>query len=438
MSRYTASNADIRDQFSYLEALSSRGIRTDLSSVREALSLLDHPERKVPTVIVGGTNGKGSTVAMIGGIIRHAEYSVGCYYSPHIIDVSERINYNGRSITPAEMADLIGRVRREIEGRVELTYFEFLTVSAYCWFSEKKADLSVMEVGMGGRFDATNVADPLASVITTVSLDHTQYLGDSEEAIALEKVQIVPPGGILISGRVKKRVETVLRDYVREVEARVMFLGKDFRGIGKAEKGPEGTNVMQYIGPSIQFNDIHLSFAGRHQVDNAAVALAVIELLGKKGFSISERAVREGIESTRLPGRIQRVSESPEVIVDVAHNPAGAKALADHIGTLPKKRTALVVGMMADKDIAGFLKMFDAQADMLVLASPHVERAASIQTLNKAVDSPEKRVRASRSVGDAVDWAEKAVGSDGRVVITGSFYTVQEAMERIGQAQETH
>jgi dihydrofolate synthase / folylpolyglutamate synthase len=431
MSRYTASDTDIAGQLSYLEELTGRGIRADLSSTRTALSLLGHPERKVRTVIVGGTNGKGSTVAMIGSIIRHAEYSVGCYYSPHILDVRERIDFNGRPISPADMACLINRVRGKIAGHVELTYFEFLTVSAYVWFAEKKADLSVMEVGMGGRFDATNVADPLVSVITTVALDHTQYLGDTEEAIAIEKVQIVPREGILVAGKVSGAVAKVLQDHAREKNADVILLGRDFKAVRNTGTDAGAANSMRYRGLSVRFDDMYLPLAGRHQIDNAAVALAVVELLGQKGFSIPARAVRQGIASVNLSGRIQRISDVPEVIVDVAHNPAGARVLADYIRALPKKKTALVVGMMADKDIGGFIRKINRIADMLVFTQPRVERAASIQMLAAALGSPGRQLRMIQSVGEAVDWARSAVGMEGRVVITGSFYTVQEAMEQI-------
>jgi dihydrofolate synthase / folylpolyglutamate synthase len=431
MSRYTASDTDIAGQLSYLEELTGRGIRADLSSTRTALSLLGHPERKIRTVIVGGTNGKGSTVAMIGSIIRHAEYSVGCYYSPHILDVRERIVFNGRPISPADMACLINRVRGKIAGYVELTYFEFLTVSAYVWFAEKKADLCVMEVGMGGRFDATNVADPLISVITTVALDHTRYLGDTEEAIAIEKVQIVPRDGILVAGKVSGVVTKILQDHAREKNADVILLGRDFKAVRIKGTDAGYANNMRYRGLSVRFDDMYLPLAGRHQIDNAAVALAVVELLGQKGFSIPERAVRQGIASVHLSGRIQRISDVPEVIVDVAHNPAGARVLADYIRALPKKKTAFVVGMMADKDIGGFIKRINGVADLLVLTQPRVERAASIQTLAGVLGSPGRQLHMIQSVGEAVDWARSSVGKEGRVVITGSFYTVQEAMERI-------
>jgi dihydrofolate synthase/folylpolyglutamate synthase len=428
MSDHKPSNQYIADQFSYLEGLTVRGIRSDLSVMREALTLLDHPEDKVRTVIVGGTNGKGSTAAMIGGIVRHAEYSVGCYFSPHILDVRERIVFNGRLISIRDMAELIGYVRSKTERLIDLTYFEFLTLSAYFLFSEKKADLGVMEVGMGGRFDATNVTEPLVSVITTVSLDHTRYLGNSRKKIAVEKVQIVPEGGVLVAGRVDSGVKGVLREHVRERGGDAFFLDEDFSGTVKAGGGPRDVVTMDYQGIAADYDDILVPVAGSHQADNAAVALAVIEILGKKEFSVSETAVRRGIASVRLPGRMERIGTDPEVIVDVAHNPAGARALACYIQSLPKKKTAVVVGIMGDKDIRGFLEELVETADVMILAPPHVQRAASLHALEEAAESLERPVRVSESISGAVAVGKEAAGIDGRVVITGSFYTVQEAM----------
>ncbi len=431
MTAHTPSGSYDDEQFSYLERLTARGIRSDLSVMRQALSLLNHPERKVRTVIVGGTNGKGSVTAMIGNIIRHAEYSVGCYYSPHIMNVRERIVLDDRVISVHEMADLIGYVRGKTERRLELTYFEFLTLSAYVWFAEKKADLGVMEVGMGGRFDATNVTEPIVSVITTVSLDHTTYLGNSREAIAVEKVQIVPEGGILVAGRVDDNVRHVLRDHAEEKGAEAYFLDDDFHGIVTAGKVPTGITIMRYRGITTEYDDIHLRVAGRHQVDNAAVALAAVEILERNGFSISDNAVRQGIASVRLPGRMERIADGPEMIVDVAHNPAGAHALAEYIRSLSKKKTAFVVGMMGDKDIEGFLRELEGAADVLVLAPPHVARAASLQMLREAAIFFGKPVPVNESIAEAIVTAKSAVGVEGRVVIAGSFYTVQEAMREI-------
>jgi len=396
--------------------------------MRKALRLVNNPEQETPTVIVGGTNGKGSTTAMIGSIIRHAEYSVGCYYSPHISDVRERIELNGEMISKNDMARLIGYVREKTDRLVDLTYFEFLTLSAYCWFAEKKAALGVIEVGMGGRFDATNVTNALVSVITTVSLDHTGYLGNTTEKIAGEKALIVPEGGSLVAGRVDAGVKRVLKNHARRMHAEAFFLDEDFRGIEITGEESGDAVFIDYRGMAAEYNDIRVPIVGSHHVDNAAVAMAVTEILGRRTFSVSEQAVRQGLGKVRIPGRIERIAADPEVIVDVAHNPAGARVLADYIGSLPKKKTAFVVGMMGDKDITGFLKKIDKAADMIVLAAPHVERAAPLRTLEEAAGSCESPIRLSGSIREAVTEAKKAVEDGGRVVITGSFYTVQEAL----------
>ncbi len=431
MIKDNASDSYIKDQFLYLEGLTARGIRTDLSQMRAGLVLLDNPERAVPTVIVGGTNGKGSVTTMIGNIVRHAEYSVGCYYSPHLFDVRERIMLNGIMISSVDMARLIQYIREKTEPDLNLTYFEFLTLSAYTFFARSKVDLGVMEVGMGGRYDATNVTDPIVSVVTTVSLDHTGYLGKREEEIAEEKAQIVGDGCVLVAGRVSESVREILRNHAREKGAGSFFLSEDFVGKAQSVKVRNGTTAMRYRGLGTHLDKVIVSLPGAHQIDNASVALATVEILGRRGFSISEDAIRKGLSSVHLPGRMERIAENPETIVDVAHNPAGARVLAEYIRLLPKKRTALVVGMMGDKDIGGFLRELDGLAVSIALAAPRVDRAASIADLKRAAVSLGTPVRSYGGVSAALEASRRLVGDQGRIVVTGSFYTVEEAAREI-------
>lgn len=404
----------------------------DLSQMRAGLARLGNPERAVRTVIVGGTNGKGSVTTMIGNIIRHAEYSVGCYYSPHLLDVRERIVLNGTMISYIDMARLIRYVRERTEPDLNLTYFEFLTLSAYVLFAAKNVDLGVMEVGMGGRYDATNVANPVVSAITTVSLDHTGYLGNREEDIAREKAEIIPVGGVLVAGRVSNSVREILGEHARRKEAEAFFLGTSFRGIPESGNGPAEATGMQYRGISMNLDDVVISLPGKHQVDNTAVALAVVEILGRNGFSIPEASIRQGLSTIRLPGRIERIAEDPEIIVDVAHNPAGARVLADFIRSLPKKRSALVVGIMADKDVGGVLRELDGITDVIVLTVPRIDRAAPLADLERAAVSLATPFRSYGDVSGALSASRQLVGKKGRVVVTGSFYTVEEAVKEIG------
>jgi dihydrofolate synthase/folylpolyglutamate synthase len=292
---------------------------------------------------------------------------------------------------------------------------------AYVHFADVGADPAVMEVGLGGRFDATNVADPLVSVITNISRDHTDLLGDTEEEIAREKVQIVPRGGTLVVGRVREAIKDLLADEAESRGAEMYFLGDDFGGT------PAGENRFDYRGIEEDIPDISYPLPGAHQVENASVALAVVELLGRRGYRIGEEDIREGIENTRLIGRVQTISEAPRIIVDVCHNEAAAKILVDYLSSLPERKTALVVGMMADKDIGGFLRVLDGHGEKFFFANLAVPRAAKAEVLSEEAKGLKTPNSAHDTMADALSAAKEYVGKDGRIVVCGSFYTVEEA-----------
>ncbi|MBN1880664.1 MAG: bifunctional folylpolyglutamate synthase/dihydrofolate synthase [Deltaproteobacteria bacterium] len=416
----------ITEAFRFLEGLAARGMRTDLSVMRRAAALLGDPQDTIPVILVGGTNGKGSTAAYLGGMLTALGMKAGCYYSPHVTSVTERVTVNGREITRAETAALIMELRASRAEGLSPTYFEFLTLLAYLHFSRKNVDYAVMEVGMGGRFDATNIVNPMVSVITTVSLDHTQYLGETEAAIAGEKAEIIPPGGRLAAGRVSDEAKAVLIKRAKEHNAVARFFGEDFF----MEEGAGG--VLTYRGVKRTVTGIRTGLFGRHQGENAATAIAALEYLeeslGERGVTILDEAIRAGLREARLPGRIQVISERPEVIVDVAHNRAAAKALAAYMGTLPEKPTALVLGMMADKDIEGVMEELVGIADRFFLARPDVERAAGTDTLGQAAKGLGAVYSHHASVADALNAAREWAGEGGRVLVTGSFHTVEEAV----------
>jgi dihydrofolate synthase/folylpolyglutamate synthase len=324
------------------------------------------------------------------------------------------------------MAALIREIRKSRVEELSPTYFEFLTLLAYLHFSRKHVDYAVMEVGMGGRFDATNITRPVVSVITSIALDHTQYLGETEAAIAGEKAQIIPPGGRLAAGTLSEEAKGVLVTAVEERDAVARFLGGDF--LVEVEEG----GFLVYRGVERTVTGIKTGLPGRHQGENAAVALATLEYLEESlaglGVTISDEALREGIAGARLPGRIQVISERPVVIVDVAHNTAAAKALAEYMENLPKASTALVLGMMADKDIDGVMAELAPVADRFFFARPEVERAAGTDTLERAANDLGTEYSSHESVAEALSAARGWAGENGRVLVTGSFHTVEEAV----------
>lgn len=424
------SESFIEENFRYLESLTSLGIRTDLSFMKRALSLIGNPQEKLKTIIVGGTNGKGSVVSFIGSILKTAGYRPGLYFSPHILDVRERIVADGKMISRADGAALISEIREKITGKktaqsLELTYFEFITLMAYIHFAEKGFDPAVMEVGLGGRFDATNVGRPKVSIITNVSLDHTNILGDTEKEIALEKVEILPDGGALVVGRTSDKVKKLLKKAAMDKGAKINFMGEEF------DCRPVGPKAFDYTGLRSDISGLRPGLLGAHQAENAAVALAAIELLIEMGYEVSEKDIRKGIRDTRLFGRVDRVSKRPELIFDVAHNPDAAGALVRYLKGLPEMKTAFVVGMMTDKDITGFLKVLDTIADAIFLVPLSVSRAASIKKLEGAAEGLKNHVYTRKSVGDGIGAARGLVGKSGMVVVCGSFYTIEEAWRAI-------
>jgi dihydrofolate synthase/folylpolyglutamate synthase len=418
---------DVSAEFRFLASLAARGMRTDLSVMKRAAALLGDPQDDMPVVLVGGTNGKGSTAASLGGMCAAAGLVAGCYYSPNVTSVTERVTVGGREIARPEMAALIAEIRKSRVEELSPTYFEFLTLLAYLHFSRNDVDVAVMEVGMGGRFDATNIMDPVVSVITSIALDHTQYLGETEAAIAGEKVEILPQGGRLAAGRLSAEARGVLSRTTTERNAEARFFGEDFF----IEEGEGGLFTYRGVGRTV--TGIRPGLPGRHQGENAAVAIAAAEFLAEclgDRVTISDDAVREGVAGARLPGRIQVISKQPEVIVDVAHNPAAAKALAEYMETLPKRPTALVLGMMADKDIEGVMGKLHGIADRFFLARPEIDRAAETNTLEKIAESLNAAYSSHESVADALSAAKEWAGKNGRVLVTGSFHTVEEAVTR--------
>ena len=300
-----SSGSDI-SPLGYLKSLESRGVHLDLGPVRRSLERLGHPERASRAILVAGTNGKGSIAAMLASILKAAGYRVGLYTSPHLIDFKERIRINGHRISQAALINLTREVRLglEVEPRLELTWFEFITVLAFLHFARHETDIDVLEVGMGGRLDATNVVDPEVSVISNISLEHREYLGDTLDKITAEKAGIVRDKGTCATGSRNRAVVSTLEKICRGRRARLVRLGHDIR------VRSEGTGKFSYFGLSRRYRHLCAPLRGKHQLDNAAVALGAIELLETRGLSgrrpgSSQRACRNslGRQNRAGPGK---------------------------------------------------------------------------------------------------------------------------------------
>ncbi len=466
------------DGLQYLYTLEKYGVRLGLKMVKTLLKSLDNPQDKLSIIHIGGTNGKGSTSAMIASVMTKAGYKVGLYTSPHLARFNERIRINGREISDRKIAELVERIRCAIGDYPTShiphpishpTFFEFTTAMAFLYFAEEKVDFAVMEVGLGGRLDATNVGSPLVSIITNISKDHEAMLGSRMEDITFEKAGIIKKGGILISGETKPAVLKVLAAECKNKKAMFYRLNRDFFvddgskevrssspnvSIGDRKSSAScGVRRFTFRGRRWVLKDLETNLLGRHQQKNAACALAALEILEEarprmflsgKGFCIPESAVRDGLRDVFWPGRLEIVSKRPLVILDCAHNPAGAEVLKDVLeNEFDYKKLFLVLGIMADKDIKGILSKLAPLASTVIFTRPKTERAASLDALCREIKpymatSQEsetrnlisgKRVMSIENVKDACRIVLSLCGKDDIICITGSVFTVGEARE---------
>ncbi len=411
----------------YLFSLHRHGIRPGLGPISALLSILGDPQNAYPSVHIGGTNGKGSTSAMFESAVREAGVTVGLYTSPHLVRFNERIRVNGALISDSDVIKAASIVKRACQGLGEdPTFFEFTTAMAFVYFREKRIDFAVLETGMGGRLDATNVVTPLVSVITNVGLDHMEYLGDSIRDIAREK-----------AGIIKKNVPVVtacedvvaLREIKRESQKKgspLYVLDKDFRTRDSSAR-PGRKDAFDYIGIKKNITGLELNLKGMHQRKNAACALAALEIVSSAGIAVPEIAVRKGLKKTLWPARVEVLGKRPLLIIDAAHNPSGARTLKEALEGFKYRRLILVLGIMADKDIDGILKELAPSADSVILTTPRTERAAGLDDLLERLAPYNKKAMTVSSVARACGVALKEAGAGDAVCIAGSIFTAGEA-----------
>jgi len=402
------------------------GIKLGLSSTSLLLERLDDPHQNLPIVHIGGTNGKGSVAAMLSKALTDSGYKVGLYTSPHLRRFEERFRVNDRIIDKARARDLMERVQEAVNFTEPPTFFEFTTAMAFQLFAEEKTDIAIMEVGMGGRLDATNVAQPKVTVITNISMEHKEYLGDTLLKIASEKAGILKPKTPLVSAARQPEVVDYFGVRCNELACPFYLSERDF-SVSRSQNG------LRYSGLNGGLEDLSLGLIGEHQQANAGMALCVMELLKSEGFSWNETALRGALAAPHWPGRFQIVGERPTIVLDGAHNPAAAEVLAKAVrDRFPSQKVVTLVGIMADKDIEAALAHFLGVADEAVLSRPAYARAAEPEVLARAVTRPDLPVIAITPLQKAIETACAKAGDDGVVVITGSLFTVGEAMEILG------
>ncbi len=411
----------------------------DLRRMDELLARLGNPHLAAKTVHIAGTKGKGSTAAMIASVLTSSGYRTGLYTSPHLVDISERMRVNNCLISREGLVALTERIKPEVEavnaaaryGR--LTTFEVLTALGFMYFADSRADFQVVEVGLGGRLDATNVVKPEVCAITTLGLDHTDVLGDTLAKIAAEKAGIIKPGVPVVSAKQEPEAGDVIDEFCRRNNASITRVGQDIIYCGKGEK--EGFQSIEIKGRLASYF-IEVPLLGRFQQENAAVAVGILETLKQKGYGITSQNIADGLKQARWPGRFQIIGSAPAIIIDGAHNPQSAHqlniALRDYLGDRPHGRKVLVIGMSSDKDIETVVSELAPLFDTAIATRSRHPRALDVKIIIEEFASHGCKALMAASVADAMRLAVELAQRDGFICATGSLFIVGEALEWAG------
>ena len=421
--------------------------RFNLTYMRAILRELGNPERRFASVLIAGTNGKGSTAATLASIVRAAGHRTGLYISPHLLRVNERIRINGEEISEEQFGSIHQRVEavsRRLVAAGELpwhpSFFEVLTAMAFDYFAGAGVDIAVLEVGMGGRLDATNVVEPVVAVITDIALDHQKFLGDTITQIAHEKAGVIRPGGVVVTLPQHPEANDVIGSTIAERGAHavsaVPYVPPVASGAhevpGIAPNGVRTSYPLRVLGEEVVVDS---PLIGRHQLRNVALAIAAAVELNDLGFPVTARDIERGIRETRWPGRFQRIAatpRSPEIILDVAHNPAGAWALRSTLSEYAGDRPlVLVFGVMRDKAVTEIAEILFPLAERVIATRAENPRSASQEEIRDAASRTGAEVELATTVADALARAAQLVQRDGIVVVTGSIYVVGEALNAI-------
>ncbi|NDY42934.1 bifunctional folylpolyglutamate synthase/dihydrofolate synthase [Dissulfurirhabdus thermomarina] len=415
---------DLAAALAYLDRFQFHGFRLGLERMEAVLDALGHPERAVPVVHVAGTNGKGSAAALITAILSAAGLRVGLYTSPHLHCLAERFRIGGRPIPEPELAERIHRIRRLVEAGCELSYFEATTAIAFDWFRDAAVDLAVVETGLGGRLDATNVVVPRVSVITGVGLDHRSYLGRTLAAIAREKAGIVKPGVPVVSGVRRAAARRVVHGRCRELAAPLSEPGRDFTVRRWSDLG------FHYRGALWRLRRISLALRGAHQVRNAGLAVRACEILAAQGVPVTGAHVRAGCRRVSWPGRLEVLAGPIRVLLDGAHNPDGVRALRAALDAgrewPPPERRVLLWGCSdegGDKDYAGMLALVAGAAGRVVVTEPPGPRRPVRVADWRGVSLP-PGARLEVDWRRALDTAREELGPGDLLCVAGSLYLV--------------
>ncbi len=412
----------------------------DLDRMRLLLKKLGNPHDQFRSVHVAGTKGKGSTCAMVASMVQAAGYKTGLYTSPHLIDIRERFQINGEMISQADFARLV-RLVEPIVARMRPTptFFDVLTAMAFKWFAEQKVELAVVETGLGGRLDSTNVLKPEVSAITSISKDHMAQLGGTVAKIAEEKAGIFKTGVPAVTVQQDPEVEAVLKRVAESIGTPLDIAGKSiefsYRFESSRLQGPH--NRICLTTPNSKFEHLAVPMIGEHQAINCGLALSIVDRLKTRGLAISDSRAMEGLSKTSVPGRMEMVSTTPRILVDCAHNAASLDAMMKAIGQhIPYDSMVVIFGCCADKDVSGMLERITSGADKVIFTKVNNIRSADPSELAaQYIERYGKMAQVAATLEDALAIAYRAVTKEDLICITGSFYLVGEAKKYFAAAQ---
>lgn len=423
---------DYQQATAYLDHHVGLGVKPGLERMERLMEAMGRPDQGYPIIHVAGTNGKTSTTRLATLLLVAHGLSTGSYISPHLQRVEERLAANGQDATPAEFAVAIGDVAAFADLLAErhgdpCTYFELTTAAAFAFFADQAVEAAVVEVGLGGRLDATNVVDAEVCVVTSIGLEHTEYLGTDVASIAAEKVAITGPGSILVTGPLPDAAFEVASARARELGIEHRRHGPDFK-VTRAERGVGGW-LVDIAGAEATYEDVFLPLHGRHQVINLANAVAAVEaLLGRR---LDPDAVRDAAAAATMPGRMEPLGAHPLVLVDGAHNADGVAVLAASLEEeFPTTRWHIVLGVMGDKNVEAMVRRLGPLGEALIVTAAHYKRAVPPAELAERISGlAEVPVLVAEDVEHALDMARAEAGPDGAVLVTGSLYLVGEARD---------
>ncbi|MEJ2649723.1 MAG: bifunctional folylpolyglutamate synthase/dihydrofolate synthase [Sedimentisphaerales bacterium] len=408
--------------------------------MEKLLSLLGNPHLKTPTVHIAGTKGKGSTATMLARMLEANNYKVGLYTSPHVLHLHERISVNSEMISENEMRDLLNRIYQPVEKLSKTdppTFFEILTAIAFMYFVDKEVDIAIIETGLGGRLDSTNVIHPKIVGITSLSIDHQTQLGSTLGRIALEKAGVLKRGVPAFTVQQDPEAMSVLKAQALAVKTDLIVTGSDIdfshRFETSREHGPH-TRICLTT-PTSKFEHLRVPLHGKHQAINCGLALAMLDKLRSLGYNIDNEKAADGLSKVTLPGRMEIICHDPRIMIDAAHNAASICALIHAIGqNIPYDSMVVIFGCNTDKDVIGMLKELQYGADKVIFTRSNSPKAASPSDLaDMYTDICGKMCQYAPSLGQALQLANSAVSREDLICITGSFYLIGQAKLRFQQ-----